>query len=217
MSCNEGGDPESVLFMKEKNEIQSKNSSKEVKHTMTHKTFIFLVTTVIVLAFSLSGAMGKDKGTRNTTNVKPAEPQQPSAQSPSAEPVAGEQINWQVISSGGHVRDASDSYRLGGTVGQTAVGTGNTPPTCCNTDGIRGDCDMNGSLNVADVTCLVGPLKNIIPPPFLCEEEADINGSGTINVVDVTYLVSYLKQKPPGSPPPPPCGYRLYHGFWQSF
>jgi hypothetical protein len=79
---------------------------------------------------------------------------------------------------------------------------------CCNHDGIRGDVNMSGTINVGDVTYLVAYLTQKPPgsPAPPCFEEGDVNGSGTINVGDVTYLVSYLKQKPPGSPPPPACG-----------
>ncbi|MFQ6007358.1 MAG: S8 family serine peptidase, partial [Candidatus Zixiibacteriota bacterium] len=72
------------------------------------------------------------------------------------------------------------------------------PPGCCDTDGIRGDVDMSGSLNVADVTYLVAYLKGLGPAPT-CEDEADADGSGTVNVADVTHLVGYLKGI--GSPP----------------
>jgi hypothetical protein len=78
---------------------------------------------------------------------------------------------------------------------------------CCNTDGIRGDANGSGSLNVADVAYLSAYLKQKPPgsPPPPCLEEGDVNGSGVINTADVTYLSAYLKQKPPGSPPPPAC------------
>lgn len=122
-----------------------------------------------------------------------------------ADPATGEEINWQVISSGG-TEGTSTNYILNGTLGQTAVGFGSStnyglshgfwqqfgPTTCCNHDGIRGDVDMSGSLNVADVTYLVAFLKGIGPSPP-CEEEGDVDGSGTVNVADVTYLVAYLK------------------------
>jgi hypothetical protein len=80
-------------------------------------------------------------------------------------------------------------------------------PCCCNTDGRRGDVNMSGSLNVADVTYLTAYLKQKPPgsPAPPCLEEADVNCSGTVNVADVTYLAAYLKQKPPGSPPPCLC------------
>jgi PKD repeat protein/N-acetylmuramoyl-L-alanine amidase len=77
--------------------------------------------------------------------------------------------------------------------------------SCCN--GIRGDVNMSGTINVGDQTYLGAYLKQKPPgsPAPLCFEEGDVNGSGTINVADQTYLNAYLKQKPPGSPAPPPC------------
>jgi hypothetical protein len=136
------------------------------------------------------------------------------------ETATGERIKWQVISSGG-TKGTSTNFQLSGTVGQTAVGHGSStnfglshgfwqqygPTTCCNHDGLRGDVNMSGSINVSDVTYLVAYLKQSPPgsPAPPCFEEGDVNGSGTINVGDVTYLVAYLKQSPPGSPPPPPC------------
>ncbi|MFQ6009453.1 MAG: FlgD immunoglobulin-like domain containing protein, partial [Candidatus Zixiibacteriota bacterium] len=75
------------------------------------------------------------------------------------------------------------------------------PGGCCNTDGIRGDVDMSGSLNVSDVTYLVAYLKGLGPVPP-CPDEADVNGSGTVNVADVTYLNAYLKGL---GPQPPAC------------
>jgi hypothetical protein len=79
------------------------------------------------------------------------------------------------------------------------------PGGCCI--GIRGDVNMSGSINVADVAYLSAYLKQKPPgsPPPPCFEEGDVNGSGTINTADVTYLSAYLKQKPPGSPAPPAC------------
>jgi hypothetical protein len=132
----------------------------------------------------------------------------------STEPATGEQIKWQVISSGGTDAD-SGNFWLRGTVGQTAVGYGSSAnyglshgfwqefgaPSCCNHDGIRGDVDMSGSINVADVTYLVAYLKGLGPAPP-CEEEGDVNGSATVNVADVTYLVAYLKGL---GPAPPAC------------
>jgi hypothetical protein len=128
------------------------------------------------------------------------------------EPATGEQIKWQVISSGG-TKGSSTNFQLSGTVGQTAVGYGSStnfglrhgfwqqfgPTTCCNHDGIRGDVNMSGTINVADATYLVAYLKGLGPAPP-CDEEGDVNGSGTINVADVTYLVAYLKGL--GSAPP---------------
>jgi hypothetical protein len=134
----------------------------------------------------------------------------------SAEQATGEQIKWQVISSGGSDA-ASGNLWLRGTVGQTAVGVASSGSfnlshgfwyaTCCNHDGIRGDENSDNALNVADVTYLTAYLKQKPPgsPEPPCFEEGDVNGSGSINVADVTYLSAYFKQKPPGSPAPPAC------------
>jgi opacity protein-like surface antigen len=136
---------------------------------------------------------------------------------PPADPASGEQINWQVISSGG--TDASSAnFGLKGTLGQTAVGVSSSPNfilshgfwaesagggTCCNHDGIRGDVDYNFSgPNVADLTYLVDYLFRGGPTPP-CIEEADVDGNlAGPNVADLTYLVDYLFR---GGPPPPAC------------
>ena len=71
----------------------------------------------------------------------------------------------------------------------------------CNHDGIRGDADGNGTINIGDAVWL----NDYIfiggdPPP--CMEEGDVDGSGTINVGDPTYLIYYLYF---GGPPPADC------------
>ena len=131
-----------------------------------------------------------------------------------SEPATGEEINWQVISSGG-TEGTSSNYILQGTTGQTAVGLGTSASyglshgfwqefgggTCCNHDGIRGDVDYNMGLNVADLTYLVDYLfKGGDPPP--CDIEGDVDASGGINVADLTYMVDYLFK---GGPPPEIC------------
>jgi hypothetical protein len=76
---------------------------------------------------------------------------------------------------------------------------------CCNTDGIRGDVDMGGSINVGDpaylVAYLFGTPSGPAPP---CFEEADVDASGSINTGDVAYLTAYLFGIPAG-PLPLPC------------
>ena len=125
-----------------------------------------------------------------------------------AEPATGEEINWQVISSGG-TEGISASYDMRGTLGQPAVGFGSSASYglsqgfwqvfgCCEQ---RGDADHSGAINVADLTYLVSHLFFSGPAPP-CEEEGDVDGSGAINVVDLTYLVDYLFFS---GPAPPPC------------
>ncbi len=72
---------------------------------------------------------------------------------------------------------------------------------CCNHDGIRGDADYSGTLDVGDLTHLVAYLFQGGPAPP-CPEEGDVDGSGFTDVGDLTALVSYLFQ---GGPPPAAC------------
>ncbi|MBU8933406.1 MAG: dockerin type I repeat-containing protein [candidate division Zixibacteria bacterium] len=70
---------------------------------------------------------------------------------------------------------------------------------CC--EGLRGNVDDDGEVNIADLTYLVAYLFTGGPPPP-CLEEADVNGDGEINIADLTYLVAYLFT---GGPPPVAC------------
>lgn len=72
---------------------------------------------------------------------------------------------------------------------------------CCNHDDMRGDCDYNMALNVADLTYLVDYLFFEGPPPP-CPEEGNVDTDGGINVADLTYLVDYLFFE---GPAPPSC------------
>jgi hypothetical protein len=138
--------------------------------------------------------------TTSHTETATVQPQITTPQAP-ASPLAGEQIKWQVISGGG-VRGTSTSYVLSGTVGQTAAGPGtstnfkanqgywqNFATSCCV--GVTGDVNVNGSVNLADLSGLVSFLTGggYVPP---CQGEADINASGTINLADLSALVSFL-------------------------
>ncbi len=62
----------------------------------------------------------------------------------------------------------------------------------------RGDADMNGSVNLLDITFLIRFLYKSGPPPD--PYSGDVDGSGLINVLDITYLIRYLYK---GGPPPP--------------
>lgn len=125
---------------------------------------------------------------------------------------AGEQINWQVISSGG-TQGSTTNFQLNGTVGQPIVGGGTTAnyglthgfwqdfatsQTCCT---MRGDVDASTTTNVADLTFLVNYLFKAGPEPY-CPEHGDVDASASINVADLTYLVNYLFK---GGPVPVAC------------
>jgi len=125
-----------------------------------------------------------------------------------AEPATGEEIIWQVISSGG-TEGISASYDMRGTLGQPAVGFGSSPSYglsqgfwqefgCCE---LRGDADHSGAINIVDAVFLVGYIFfGGDPPP--CPEEGDVDADDAINVVDVVYLVDYIFFS---GPAPPPC------------
>jgi hypothetical protein len=127
---------------------------------------------------------------------------------------AGEEINWQVISSGGSINGTSTNYQLSGTVAQTAVGSGSSTnyglshgfwqefdtggPGCCD---MPGDANDNGSVNILDITYLIAYLYKSGPAPP-CNDEADATGNNVVNILDITYLISYLYKGGPA----PICG-----------
>ena len=70
---------------------------------------------------------------------------------------------------------------------------------CCV--GERGDVNVDGSLDVGDITRLVDYLFGGGEEPG-CPLEADVNASSGTDVADLTYLVDYLFG---GGPAPPDC------------
>jgi hypothetical protein len=127
---------------------------------------------------------------------------------------AGEQIKWQVISSGS-TDGSSTAYCLKGTIGQPAVGSGSSAgyslghgfwqlfgsgDECCQH---RGDINHSGSgPDISDLVFLVTYMfQGGVEPP--CLDEADINGSGGgPDITDLVYLVTYMFQS---GPAPVPC------------
>ncbi|HWR84014.1 MAG TPA: hypothetical protein VN285_12000 [Candidatus Deferrimicrobium sp.] len=134
---------------------------------------------------------------------------------------ADNEIDWQVLSSGG--TDArSGNVWIRGTIVQTAIGLSASDnvnarhgfwyagATCCNNDGMRGDVNYQMSpagtiVDVSDLTYLVAYIfQGGVAPP--CNEEANVDGimgpAGPVDVADLTYLVAYLFG---GGPRPPLC------------
>ena len=130
--------------------------------------------------------------------------------------LAGEEINWQVISSGG-TEGSSASFKLMGTVGQTAVGSGSsasfgvnhgywqdfvTDNGCCMGE-IRGnvDYDPGDNIDISDLVYLVDYMftGGAAPP---CFEEADMNCDGEIDISDLVHMVDYMFT---GGPTPCRC------------
>lgn len=123
----------------------------------------------------------------------------------------GEEITWQVISSGG-TSGSSANYQLSGTVAQTAVGSGGSTNYRLNhgfwqdfgeagpCDCIPGDANDTQSHNILDVTYIINYLYKggAAPIPYaVCS--GDPNVTCSINILDVTYLINYLYKG--GSPP----------------
>jgi hypothetical protein len=79
-------------------------------------------------------------------------------------------------------------------------GVGDACENCCQGD--RGDVNYDGSVNVQDLTYLVGYLFADQPEPP-CMEEANVDGdvAETVSIQDVTYIVQFLFAS--GSPPAP--------------
>jgi hypothetical protein len=129
---------------------------------------------------------------------------------------SGEEINWQVISSGGSQGASSTHFIMSGSVGQTAVGTGSSTnfglnhgywqdfgdtATACDCE--PGNCNGDPLMNIFDITYIISYLYLGGPAPIpyaLCS--ADPNKDCTVNIFDITYLISYLYLS---GPPPATC------------
>ncbi len=115
---------------------------------------------------------------------------------------ADSQINWQVISSGGVNGGISTNFDLAGTVGQSAVGAGNStsyrlshgfwqsfgaggPAYVC------GDANASGAVDIDDVVYLIAYIFAGGPPPDPIES-GDANCVGAIDIDDVVYLIAYI-------------------------
>jgi hypothetical protein len=123
-------------------------------------------------------------------------------------------IDWEVISSGGHIDGKSPNFTLSGTVGQTAVGSGGsdgfglahgfwqdfaTDSCDCN----PGDANGDGEINVSDVVYEVNYIFKGGPPPVpysICS--GDVNCDCTENIGDAVYKINYVFK---GGPPPCTC------------
>ncbi len=135
----------------------------------------------------------------NTPDTKTAQPS-----SSSAKPSAGEQIKWQVISSGGS-RSTSTGYVLSGTVGQTATGQGTSAnyklnhgfwqifgsQSCC-TAATTGDVDASGGVDISDLSAMVDYLFNSLPFPGTCFQEQDVDKSGSVDISDLQAIIDFL-------------------------
>lgn len=126
-------------------------------------------------------------------------------------PSAGEQIRWQVMSSGGGV-SASTNFTLGLTVGQPAVGRISStnyvllqgfwqsfePASCCN--GTTGNVNKSvaETPDLSDLSLLIAFLTVTPKPTLPCLPEANVNASVAPNpdLSDLSLLIAFLTVTP---------------------
>lgn len=133
----------------------------------------------------------------------PIQPEEPLEVETAKDSRAGEEINWQVISSGGTIGGTSASFTLSGTVGQTATGSGTSSSYglshgfwqvfgggggCCDTPG---DANNDGGCNLGDAGYIVNWIFYDGPDP-VCMQEGDANGDGGVNLGDAGYIVNWI-------------------------
>jgi heme exporter protein D len=146
--------------------------------------------------------------------LNPVKPKQTEVLPASAVKDKGKQIKWQVVSSGANCGTGSITYQLRwqdgcelcGTVGQLAAGPGSSPSYGMNSGFwqkvlqgyIRGDANVDGVINIADVVYLINYLfaNGTAPDPLWV---GDANCDDLVNIADVVYLINYLFTG--GSPP----------------
>jgi hypothetical protein len=169
---------------------------------------LLLAATLVIFASS-SFAANVSKTKKNTqtqpasnTTAEVAQPAPaPAFPAPisTLQPLAGEQIKWQVISGGG-VRGTSPSYVLSSTIGQTAVGLGTSPSYKLNqgfwqnfsaTSCKCGDANGDNIFNVSDAVFLISYIfgGGAAPNP-ICH--GDANGDAKVNVSDAVFLIAYI-------------------------
>ena len=153
----------------------------------------------VILLFTVSALLAADdKG--------PASVEGESGQEVNVNRASGEEINWQVISSGGDIDGSSTNFGLSGTVGQTAVGAGASDNFGLSHGfwqefpayGDCGDANSDGGVNVGDAVFIISYVFKGGPPPDpICV--GDANGDGGVNIGDAVYLIAYVFK---GGPPP---------------
>lgn len=197
----------------------------EVKSRDVYRVILTALAMLALVSWSVVYAAGGEKGAAVDKQIKPAEQVQPlmlqdkdvvpaGSPQPEAEKVmvAGEEINWQVISAGGDIGGSSANFRLSGTLGQTAVGGGASAAlrlhhgfwqafvtgTVC--DCVPGDANADGTTNVGDAVYIINYVFKSGPPPSpyaVCSGDAQADCS--CNVGDAVYIITYVFKS--GVPP----------------
>jgi hypothetical protein len=108
------------------------------------------------------------------------------------------------MSAGGTTTSTGGVYALSGTIGQptttlSSAGSFTLQAGFWRSEGLRGDANASGTIDVADVFALINHLFAGSAIPDACL--ANANGDGVLDVADVFFLVNYLFA---GGPAPPP-------------
>ena len=152
------------------------------------------------------------------TNTPTVQPTNLTTEPATATPREGEEINWQVIASGGGTSTLG-SMILASTVGQTVAGQSMMGDMVLNSgfqqnfeEGggccippIRGDVNYDGAelIDISDLLYLIDFMFQSGPAP-VCFDEADIDASGSepLDISDLVYLIDYMFRD---GPEPPAC------------
>ncbi len=80
-------------------------------------------------------------------------------------------------------------------------------PEECGILFVRGECNQDGMVNIADGIFILNQLFGSPPPPRFCDDACDTNGDRMKNIADAIYLFNFLFVMGPAPPPPwPDCG-----------
>ncbi len=120
----------------------------------------------------------------------------------------------QVVAGGGGVTTVggtSQFFTIGQPIVQTFTSQSNTiksgfwsvpsAAVCCQLSTGNVDCDINASVDIADLTALVDYLF-VSMNPLCCQAEANVEKDAVIDICDMTTLVDHLFL---GFQPLPPC------------
>ncbi len=121
------------------------------------------------------------------------------SQKPAA-PRAGEQINWDVIASGGGTM-SSANFVLDGTIGQTVAGPSTSTNFNLNSgfwqdfstgaEFLCGDVDDNDRVDITDAVFLVSYIFGGGPAPDPLES-GNVDCNDRVDITDAVYIVTYI-------------------------
>jgi len=166
-------------------------------------TKLSLVAGVVMILFVVAGhaADRKKEPLSKPRPVPVVVKKKPTIEITQSKPTTGEQINWQVISSGA-TDGSSTSFQLKATAGQTAVGTGGSPnfglshgfwwePAEPASPYLCGDASGDEAVNIGDAVYLINYIFKGGPAPNpLCVGDAD--GDDAVNIGDAVHLINYI-------------------------